>query len=193
MTKKLNPWRESKDLLKQARTAQWRRKVHAIIFMIFKWELNAIGAKVLEVGTMGPMIRHFKKIFKWDRVSCTGGLDLDYYVGIDQGHYDLIIFSHTIEHLCNPLTALESLRYMLNDRGRMIVALPQRKRFQQHNHHFHEIDDKRMRYLFQKSGFEVIDYVKYNNPPAWWKVIGRIRPMLYYFRQTNGVYLVRKG
>jgi SAM-dependent methyltransferase len=44
--------------------------------------------------------------------------------GIDDGSYDVVLASHTLEHIANPLLALSEWRRILGREGHLVLALP---------------------------------------------------------------------
>ena len=75
--------------------------------------------------------------------------------------YDLILFSEIIEHLMNPLTAMENCYDLLKPGGMCIVSTPiPSLLYYQSPHHFTEYSPDRLRKLFEFAGFEIVDYKK---------------------------------
>jgi len=168
---------------------RWKRNADIIIAKIRDHGLEMDNC--LDVGPRSKLTELLEKEFGY-KIENTAH-DLDYFEG-RLTLYDSMIFSHTLEHLMNPLTALITCHFNLRPKGKMIITLPQRMRFQKGDAHFHEIDHKRMIALLDKAGFKIIEYTKINNPRRLREIFWRIRPMLYYFKQTMGVYVVeRKG
>lgn len=151
--------------------------------------------KILDVGEYNGITndiencynKHMKEII----VDNTKG-DLDGDFVIPNKDYDIILMSHIIEHIFNPLHALLKLKEVLSDMGIMIIALPQRPKFLWWDGHYHEIDHYRMKLLLKRAGLKIVNYEKHR---VWRKPLSYllgIRPLIRLFFKTNSVYKVSK-
>ena len=87
--------------------------------------------------------------------------------------FDLIVHSHTLEHLYEPVSFLQSLRGLLSDDGLMIMSVPNIKEQLKAAHmnalnfeHTYYIDDEYLYMMLSRSSFglkKVHQYSNYNN------------------------------
>lgn len=121
--------------------------------------------------------------------------DLNYRVNAPSSGYDVILFSEIIEHLLNPLHALESCRHLLRPGGIMIVSTPlllwHSGVSYQSPHHVVEYRKDRFRKLLEFSGFEIVKYKKINLWDRRFAFYG-IRPMLRVLFHRSQLWMVRK-
>ena len=149
------------------------------------------GGNVLDVGE--PNLLSSKLEEKLDvKIDHTEG-DLDLYFYTPKLYYDLIIFSHVIEHLMNPLLCLMSLKEHLTDNGKIIIAYP--IKFKKGSHHFHEIPLEDMKNLISKSGLKILEIeehkVKNNFNLGIRPIIKRI--ISYFFDRNYIIVCLRCG
>ena len=140
---------------------------------------------VLDIGKRNLLTEKIEKEF-YVKVDNTEG-DLDYEIIAPKKKYKVIICSHVIEHLMNPLLFLENAKKLLADNGRMIIAYP--IRFIKYEKHFHEIPEKDMRIMLDKAGFEVVRWETYKTDHSF--PLG-IRPILRILFDKNFVLVVKK-
>jgi len=95
------------------------------------------------------------------RDNTTGDVNLG--VNAPGKDYELILFSEIIEHLMNPLGAMQDCYRLLKPGGICIVSTPIASRLSfQSPHHFTEYKPDRMRRLFEYVGFDIVGYKKIN-------------------------------
>ena len=88
-------------------------------------------------------------------------LDIESIYGIDfdyeeiPGEWGTIICLEILEHLFNPLFFLENIKDALEEDGVLYLSTPYRPKLLWTEHHFHEIDDTRIRWLFERAGFKI--------------------------------------
>ncbi len=140
---------------------------------------------VLDIGERNLLTEKIEKEFDI-KVDNTSG-DLDYEIITPKKKYDIIVCSHVIEHLMNPLLFLENAKKLLADNGRMIIAYP--IRFIKYEKHFHEIPERDMRIMLDKAGFEVVRWETYKTDHPF--PLG-IRPILRILFDKNFVLVVKK-
>lgn len=88
-----------------------------------------------------------------DRV-CEDGVRLfKRELGTEKGSYDLVMFNHTLEHLPNPLEALEQTRRVLRSGGCTLVRVPVKDSFawEHYGIDWVQLDAPRHLYLFTKA------------------------------------------
>ena len=150
--------------------------------------IDDIETPVADIGERNPLIQFLEKELKIDAVSIEG-LDLDYEPL--KGKYGTIFCFAVIEHLFNPLYALENLRKALLNDGYIYLSTPHRPHFLWTEHHFHEMDRQRIRWLFQRAGLDVVDHRRYALRDKWTTHLTGIRPFLRYFYKSMGLYKLK--
>jgi len=148
------------------------------------------GQTMLDVGQRSPLTALIEFYFPQMKVDNTEG-DLDTF-GLPETHeYDLVLYSHTIEHQFNPLHTLLELKKVLRHEGRIFIALPQKPQLLWWSGHYHEIDDYRMRMLLKRAGYEVVTYDRRKEWRSPWFYLSGIRPFLRLFFERHGYYEVK--
>ncbi|CAM3637745.1 methyltransferase [Flavobacterium gelidilacus] len=141
---------------------------------------------ILDLGVPNP----FSKIMLENgyTVKNTNGEDLDNNQSTLQNEdYSVVTAFEIFEHLLNPYTILENVKC-----DKVLISIPMRLWFSsayrsktdKWDRHYHEFEDWQLDWLLEKTGFKIIDKVKFTHPV---KKIG-FRPLLRYF--TNRYYLV---
>ena len=97
---------------------------------------------ILDVGVRSPLTDEIEKFFNIMIYNTDG--DLDTNPNVPMEYFDIIIYSHTIEHQFNPLFTLLRLKSRLKHNGIMYIFLPNRPKFLWFKGHFHEIDRYRI-------------------------------------------------
>lgn len=166
------------------------RRHKQIINIVDKFLEKDIEYDILDVGEYNPFSKRLEYHLGYKIDNTTGNLDVK--IKTPKKVYDLIVFSHVIEHLFNPLYVLKELRKRLSISGIMIIALPQRPKFLWTDHHFHEIDHYRMQELLKEAGFEILTYKKLRIWRRFSFYLSGIRPILRIFWKTNSIYIVQK-
>lgn len=109
-------------------------------------------------------------------IESIGDVDFDY----DEipGRWGTIICLEILEHLFNPLFFLENVKKALKPNGILYLSTPYRPKFLWTEHHYHEIDDERIRWLYERAGFRIADEKKVRLFRGWkWHLRG-IRPLM---------------
>ena len=70
--------------------------------------------------------------------------------GIANGHYDFVLASHVLEHVANPLRALQEWNRVLKDKGVLLVIVPDKRRNFDHRRPFTKFDHVESDYLSNK-------------------------------------------
>jgi len=121
-------------------------------------------------------------------VKNTKGEDLDNNQStLKSEDYSVVTAFEIFEHLLNPYTILENVKC-----DKILISIPMRLWFSsayrsktdKWDRHYHEFEDWQLDWLLEKTGFKIVDSVKFTHPV---KKIG-FRPLLRYF--TNRYYLV---
>lgn len=141
---------------------------------------------ILDLGVPNP----FSKIMENNgyKVKNTKGEDLDKdQTTLQREEYSVVTAFEIFEHLLNPYTILENVKC-----NKILISIPMslwfssayRSKTDQWDRHYHEFEDWQLDWLLEKTGFQIVDSVKFTHPV---KKIG-FRPLLRYF--TNRYYLV---
>jgi len=141
---------------------------------------------VLDVGQRSPFTDELEKTFDCRVDNTEGDLDADFT--IPGSAYDVIIYSHTIEHQFNPLFTLLWLKEVLKEKGRMYIMVPERGKFLWYDGHFHEIDDYRMRLLIKRAGLKIVSKTRHKVWRHWKMYFMGIRPLFRFFLEYNAIY-----
>ena len=121
-------------------------------------------------------------------VKNTKGEDLDNDQStLQKEDYAVVTAFEIFEHLLNPYTVLENVKC-----DKILISIPMRLWFSsayrsktdKWDRHYHEFEDWQLDWLLEKTGFKIVDRIKFTHPV---KKIG-FRPLLRYF--TNRYYLV---
>ncbi|WP_396137369.1 methyltransferase [Flavobacterium sp.] len=141
---------------------------------------------IFDLGVPNP----FSKIMVANgyQVINTKGEDID----MDQStlrneNYEIFTAFEIFEHLLNPFTVLQNVKA-----DKILISIPLRLWFSpayrsktdMWDRHYHEFEDWQLDWLLEKTGFQIIDSVKFTHPV---KKIG-FRPFLRWF--TPRYYLV---
>jgi 2-polyprenyl-3-methyl-5-hydroxy-6-metoxy-1,4-benzoquinol methylase len=80
--------------------------------------------------------------------------------------YDVILCSHVLEHLLDPVAFLQRVKECLNDRGAIVGLVPLNER-RADPHHIQTVDEGKIRCWAMKSGLEVRAYLE-SDPWVYW-------------------------
>ena len=135
-------------------------------------------AKILDVGQWNYLTEAINQEFKV-KVDNTAG-DLDANFTIPRNDYNVIIYSHTIEHQFSPLHTLKRLKRNLSEDGRIYIFAPSGTlpRFLVGKGHYHEINEYCMGLLIRRAGLRLISTTKQRVYGAWWNYLLGVRPLL---------------
>lgn len=145
--------------------------------------LNGIKT-VLEIGSMyGFLLKQLEEI----KLICSGieldkkaaeycirnnlnliNTSLENFLENSNKTYDLVVMSHVLEHIINPEKQLQSLRKLINNKGMIIIIVPNSSSltakiigkywgYWQVPIHITHFNRKSLSYILQISGFKIID------------------------------------
>lgn len=121
-------------------------------------------------------------------VKNTKGEDLDKDQStLQKEDYAVVTAFEIFEHLLNPYTILENVKcekILISIPMRLWFSSAYRSKTDKWDRHYHEFEDWQLDWLLEKTGFKIVDSIKFTHPV---KKIG-FRPLLRYF--TNRYYLV---
>lgn len=172
---------------------------------ILKLHTPSSNEKILEIGSnTGEFCYLLKKKFNVDPVGIDINSsavsiakhnypDLTFYVEDlhnIEGNYDVIYMQHVIEHIKNPVNALEKLKNNLNEDGKVILSCPnkwayptkfycwtQKERFCYDPTHYHEFSPRSLVKVVAESGYKPI---KLLTKDLTIPLLYRISPKIYY-------------
>ena len=104
---------------------------------------------ILDLGEDNPKIRIVSEVRGFTYTSCS---DVDFDHEPIPGTWGTIFCLEILEHLYNPLLALENMKRALGPGGVIYLSTPRRPHYLWFEEHFHEIDDRRIGWLFQRAG-----------------------------------------
>jgi SAM-dependent methyltransferase len=119
-------------------------------------------------------------------------IDIDLDREAIPGKYNTIFCFEVLEHLYNPLFCLEQIYNALNETGILYLSIPYHIKLLWGKRHFHEIDDKRMFWLFDAAGFRIVKKDKISVRWELWKHFTGFRPLLRLFSKTR-IYKLEKN
>ncbi len=141
---------------------------------------------ILDLGVENPFSEILKK--EGYTVSNTAGEDLDLnFSTIKNSNAQVVTAFEIFEHLIAPFNVLREIKgdkLVASIPLRLWFASAYRSKTDPWDRHYHEFEDWQFDWLLEKSGWKIVDSVKWTNPT---KKIG-LRPLLRYF--TNRYYLV---
>lgn len=135
-------------------------------------------AEILDIGQENHLTKALSAVLRKSVDNTTGDLDSCFVMPKDG--YDIIIYSHTIEHQFSPLHTLGILKLHLYENGRMYIFAPNgcTFKFLWGKGHYHEIDQYRMGLLLKRAGLKLISTTKQRYFDAWWHYLLGVRPFL---------------
>ncbi len=153
----------------------FNRAKNQLAYILEHSELTS-GAKIIDFGSgLAPFLCHcrqrgFENLYALEpsAVICaflkeqgvmTFPSLLEVFIARDDlPKFDLMVVSHTLEHLKNPAGVLEGLREHLSENGVLYVDVPYKDNLKPYHQglHFHFFNETSMREILQKSGYRVI-------------------------------------
>ncbi|MBA4154112.1 methyltransferase [Flavobacterium sp.] len=156
------------------------------ITLAFLQKNISTSEKILDLGVENP----FSKIMSENgyNVINTKGEDLDEnQSSLINEHYSVVTAFEIFEHLLNPYTVLQNCnadKILISIPLRLWFSSAYRSKTEKWDRHYHEFEDWQLDWLLEKTGWKIIDKIKFTHPV---KKLG-FRPLLRYF--TNRYYLV---
>lgn len=141
---------------------------------------------IFDLGVPNP----FSKIMLENNYTVinTKGEDLDTnQEALRTEKYDVFTGFEIFEHLLNPFTVLENVtcdKVLISIPLRLWFSSAYRSKTDKWDRHYHEFEDWQLDWLLEKTGFKIVDRVKFTHPV---KKLG-FRPLLRWF--TPRYYLV---
>ncbi len=137
--------------------------------------MDELPGPVADMGVPNAAKKMIEEI-KGIQIESVHGMDFDY--DPIPGEWGTIICLEILEHLFNPLFFLENLKSALKPDGVIYLSTPYRPKFLWTEHHYHEIDDERIHWLFDRAGLTIEKEKKIRLYRGWkWHLRG-IRPLL---------------
>ena len=168
----MKPYETKTEVNAQHNTFQGKLRIKTLV----KYFHGKLFGEVLYVGRSDQLAQTL--LDNNDIKMCHTNDDLDTSGSKREPRFDIIIMSHVIEHLFNPLFCLHQLKKELKNSGIIYIILPQRPKFLWTDNHFHEIDDKRMRCLLDRAGLEILEKSRQTHRKEWFTMFFGIRPFL---------------
>ncbi len=168
----------------QSELPSFRYRDERIIEFIGKLECKSLY--VLDIGERNRLTEKLEQAYRLRADSTYGDLDK----GLDclKLEYDLVIFSHVIEHLFNPLLCLENIKLVMKPDALLVICAPVKPHFLPWGKgHFHEMDEYRFKKLIARAGLKIIQWEKFRNGPLLADL--GIRPILrkLFFKEQSFV------
>jgi hypothetical protein len=141
---------------------------------------------ILDLGVPNP----FSKIMQDNgfTVKNTKGEDLDNDVSeLLSENYTVVTAFEIFEHLLNPYTVLQNIKadkILISIPLRLWFSSAYRSKTDMWDRHYHEFEDWQLDWLMEKTGWKIMDSVKFTHPV---KKFG-FRPLLRYF--TPRYYII---
>ncbi len=149
-----------------------------------------IKGRILDIGQRSPLTQQIEEAFKIKIDSTDGDLDGDFKIpGKD---YDVVIFSHTLEHIFDPVHCLLKIKGAMKPGSEMFIMLPRRGKLLWARNHYHEIDHYRIQKLMQRTGLKIVSWKhsKVWRPPH--QYFKGLRSFYRLFREYNITYQIQK-
>ena len=144
--------------------------------------IESVDLPSCDCGEDNPLKRMIKDHF--NKEICSYDVDFDYEKM--QGRYKTVFCFELLEHLYNPLFFLNNIKNMLLPDGIIYLSTPyQRPQLLKSIHHFHEIPDDRLMWLFNEAGLKILKQKRIAIAGNWYDHIHGIRPILRYFQKTR--------
>ena len=115
-------------------------------------------------------------------------LDVDGLRQFADASYDFFIFTHVIEHLVNPIRALEEIMRVLKPGGKLAIAAPDKDFTFDRERPLSPFDRLRKRYeekAFQTTPYDYYDVAKYNHPELMSLSPAELEPHLKVFESRR--------
>ena len=177
-----NPTRLPNDEISRWGAAEQRRLLKTIEF------IDDVDSPLADLGEPNPFVARLSALLNLPIESVDIDLDND----IITGQYGTIFCFEVLEHLYNPLHCLSQIYRALHQDGILYLSTPYRMKLLWGNRHFHEIDDKRIEWLFDAAGFRIVKKDKICIRWELWKHFTGFRPVLRLFSKTRIYKLIKQ-
>jgi hypothetical protein len=146
--------------------------------------MGKIRFPILDVGDKNGFGKEISR-----RSGCTyplntsGDLDGEFGIaGCVSPFFNTVWIFEVIEHLMNPLSFLTKIKEYCRSETKIFVTYPQRKiPFFWTPNHFHEMDERRFKYLVESAGYEIVKHKKKILYRKWSSYFKGIRPFCRLF------------
>ncbi len=122
--------------------------------------------KILDLGVSNPLSELMRE--QGYSVENTRGEDLDEnFTSVQQSDADVVTAFEIFEHMLAPLNILKEIRcnqLVASVPLRLWFAKAYRSKTDPWDRHYHEFEDWQFDWLLEKSGWEIIDSIKWTNP-----------------------------
>jgi SAM-dependent methyltransferase len=149
---------------------------HRIITDYFR---GLLAGKVLDIGERNPLTERLEESNGVKIHNTEGDLNSDWNWDVIRFYefYDIVIMSHVIEHLYNPLLVLRTIKSELKNNGYLYIIAPIKPYWiTPARCHFHEMDRRNFTRLITEAGFSVVDWSEYSVPIAFrWSIRNWLR------------------
>jgi len=175
-----------RDPFKHYTKQTWMLNKRTIRYLTGKIKPNST---ILDIGQASPLTELLGRVFRSCKIYNTAG-DLDGDFIILTHPYDVVIYSHTIEHQFNPLNTLLKIKDHLTPNAKVFIFLPDRPKFLWTDGHYHEIDKYRMKLLLERAGYKIVSYEREKTRRPFFDYFNGIRPVLRFFLEHIATYEV---
>ena len=153
--------------------------------------IDELMPQYLDIGGENPLKDMIEEKFNI-RVNSIFYPTIDFdYDKFPNKKYGTIFCFEILEHLFNPLFFLENMKQALKENGIIYLSTPGKIRLLWDKHHYHEIGDKQIKWLFDRASLEIIKYKKIKIRGFIFQHITGIRPFLRLFFQHTRIYKLR--
>lgn len=113
-------------------------------------------------------------------------IEIDFDREAFPGKWNTVFCLEVLEHLYNPLFFLESVKKSLLPGGVIFLSTPyQWPQMLKAIHHYHEIPDDRLNWLFDEAGLRILRKGKITIAGNWYDHFTGVRPFMRYFQHTR--------
>lgn len=145
---------------------------------------------IYDLGTKNPLREHLRKFFEIHEFP--DNLDYDFDKLGEEKTIGTICCFEILEHLFNPLFHLIEMKRAIRDDGRIYISVPFQYKYLWDFRHYHEIDNMRLGWLFDKAGLEVVRRIRIPMRNQWYKHIVGFRPIIRYFTSHTRLFELKK-
>lgn len=150
----------------------------------------AEGSTVLDVGAGDAPYRelfadHDYRTTDWGGTFYTPTTPVDlvapaHDLPLETGSIDAVVCTQVLEHLAEPVAALEEFRRVLRPDGRLVVTVPLTWYVHEAPHDYYRYTPYGLRHVMEKAGFKAVDIRPLNDSPS------TIAALLHHLRWILG-------